>query len=153
MGTIGKFGLNLKHFLTPVNAAAVVTEEKVFCGSPTWLLIELEAPVFFNAVIIREDLKRGQAIAAYAIDYFDENAGFSRGAKWLPFPKLSHGKGVHGLSVGPMLIDFVKPTYTQKVRFRCLSSTAPSGGMMAPTSYISSISLHSVPDAIALGGR
>lgn len=45
--------------------------------------------------------------------------------------------GVHGMSVGSRLFDFVPNTMASKVRLRCLSSMSPNG-----TAYIRSFSAH-----------
>ena len=52
-------------------------------------------------------------------------------------PAPSDGGGVHGLSVGARVFDFVPATAALKVRFRCTSSLASDG-----VAHISSFSVH-----------
>jgi len=77
----------------------------------------------FNALIIKEDLTRGQRIKSYAIDYMDSNG------KWAPLQ-------VRGQSVGAQLIDFVNETISTQVQFRCTSAIGDG------SAYISSFSAH-----------
>jgi hypothetical protein len=55
----------------------------------------------------------------------------------LPPGAAEEGGGVHGLSVGSRVLDFIPTTTAQKVRFRCTSSLASDG-----TAFIHSFSVH-----------
>merc|ERR1712226_1754890 len=51
---------------------------------------------------------------------------------------LALGMGIHGLSVGAQVFDFIPPTLATKVRFRCLRALGASV-------YLKSFSLHHGP--------
>jgi hypothetical protein len=145
------FGNSLKSFRKPISPAAVLTHELVYCSNTTWLQIDLDSALPFNAVISREDLSRGQSISSYSIDFWNE-----ANEKWQAFPRLSAKSawlgladediiGVHGFSVGPRMIDFVPQTTARKIRFRCISAMAKD-----TTAYLEQFSLHQVtPQMIA----
>ena len=102
------FGTALQSLLDTVHASQtdVVGYD---CDNTTIL----ELPVYgdYNAVLLQEDLSKGQRIAKYAIDYFNYQ-------EWIAFPT------VHGQSVGHLLIDWVDPPKQPStiVRLRCLEA-------------------------------
>merc|ERR1712008_422355 len=83
------------------------------CSNSKPVEVDLGTPVKFNAVMTREDLSEGQHISSYAIEYFDEKT-----SNWKLFPKLPNqtvsGLGIHGLSVGARMIDFVPETTSSR---------------------------------------
>jgi len=127
------FGAALKALLRPVTPSAKVEGATVHCSNSTPIELDLGETTNFNAVMTREDLTQGQRVAAYAIDYFEETT-----STWHPFDTLRDGIGIHGLSVGARLIDFVTPARSRKGRFRCTDSIASDG-----IAHIASFSVHS----------
>lgn len=123
------FGQALKSLFATVRASESNIDGETCDGTST--LVELtpsDGP--FNAVILKEDLSQGQRITEYAIDYFDKNK-----QEWVP----STSKGVHGQSVGNLLIDWLDPAEAQaasKLRVRCVKA------MQVPV-HLKSASLHS----------
>lgn len=146
-GSMATFGTALKALLKPVTASARATNlPRMACNNTTLATLHLAgghggvtpaAAVQLNALIAREDLSQGQRISAYAIDYLPAGNGHDQ---WEAFERLPEralnctppraetnmsclvGTGVHGLSVGSRVIDFVPVTAATKVRFRCLAS-------------------------------
>lgn len=123
------FGSALRALQRPVSLAARAEGVSVQCRNSTPYVLDMGAVREFNAVITREDLSLGQRVAAYAIDYLDPESGSWRAFPALP-PKRTSGTGVHGLSVGAQMIDFVPRTAARRVRFRCTASLAEDGGAL-----------------------
>eukprot|EP00930_Biecheleria_cincta_P033991 TRINITY_DN23524_c0_g1_i1.p1 TRINITY_DN23524_c0_g1~~TRINITY_DN23524_c0_g1_i1.p1 ORF type:complete len:478 (-),score=57.43 TRINITY_DN23524_c0_g1_i1:170-1603(-) len=124
--SMNSFGKALGELLKPVTSAAVLKGASVACSNSTSLELDFGKTVTFNAIMTREDLSEGQHIATYGIDYFDATT-----SNWVTFEGLAPGKvmgvGIHGLSVGARMIDFVPETRSNKVRFRCTSSIGSHG--------------------------
>ena len=86
------------------------------CASSA-VTLEIPAGAAVDAVELREDLTAGQAIAAYTLE-------LQQGGDWVPI------KGVHGVTVGPQLLDTIPPLHgPATLRFRCLSA-APSAAQV-----------------------
>eukprot|EP00928_Gymnodinium_smaydae_P044665 TRINITY_DN29797_c0_g1_i1.p1 TRINITY_DN29797_c0_g1~~TRINITY_DN29797_c0_g1_i1.p1 ORF type:complete len:476 (+),score=48.44 TRINITY_DN29797_c0_g1_i1:37-1464(+) len=123
------FGNALKSLLKPV-VPPINNIVGQTCQNTTIATVKLSssARIDFNAIITREDLKFGQRIVTYALDYSGD-----LGKTW----KQISGQ-VHGQSVGAQMIDFVSPPPEgglHEVRLRCISS-------MAEPVYVRSFSLH-----------
>lgn len=122
-----RFGRALQSLWDTVHASAsdIVGEE---CQNTTLVELPITSSNSFNAIVLKEDLSRGQRIVSYALDYFD-------GDEWVEFTE-----GVHGKSVGSLLIDWVQPPPQQvprtKVRVRCLDA------IQVPV-YLKNVSVHS----------
>eukprot|EP00797_Seminavis_robusta_P036349 Sro923_g220760.1 Alpha-L-fucosidase 1 (213) ;mRNA; r:28847-29485 len=126
------FGKALRSLFDTVHAAS--SHDKTIVGPKcdNTTLIELQlnvssssTPPTFNAVILREELSKGQRIVQYGLDYYDHHHH-----QWVALP------GVHGQSVGNLLIDWVTaPATASKVRMRCVKA-------MAVPVYLKSVSVH-----------
>ena len=91
------FGAALKALLKPVAADAVGGNTTLQCTNTTSarstgsssssnsLVLELDAPVTFNAIITSEDLTAGQSVTSYAVDYFADST-------WKTFPTCAKGQ-------------------------------------------------------------
>lgn len=119
------FGNALRSLFSSVLAAKenVVGDE---CNNSTVVELSIPKGSMFNAVILREDLSKGQRVVQYALDYFSHD-------EWVGFT----GDNVHGQSVGNLLIDLVEPppSSATAVRLRCLKA------METPV-YFKSVSLN-----------
>ena len=148
---MAQFGRKMKELMKPVTPSAIQYNlTSTTCDNTVVGELHLGAnggagEYLINAIMTKEDLARGQRITSYALDY-QEGEGPS--TSWIPFklgnfsgPNNVAAEGVHGLSVGARIIDFVPPTRAKKVRFRCLSA---AGGNV----YLSSFSAHSGCDAV-----
>lgn len=109
------FGTALKSLFDTVHAAHkdIVGQD---CDNGTIL----ELPVSdgdYNAVILQEDLSKGQRIVQYAIDYFNRDL-----QEWMELPPVHGGGG--GQSVGNRMIHWVDPPNKPNtiVRLRCLKA-------------------------------
>ena len=148
---MAQFGRKMKELMKPVTPSAIKYNlTSTTCDNTVVGELDLSTnggagEYLINAIMTKEDLARGQRITSYALDY-QEGEGPS--TSWIPFklgnfsgPNNVAAEGVHGLSVGARIIDFVPPTRAKKVRFRCLSA---AGGNV----YLSSFSVHSGCDAV-----
>lgn len=85
-----------------------------------------------DALVTREALQYGQTIAQYVVemqrDIFAESDGRDApgNTPWVPV------EGVHGLTVGSMVVDVIKPVRgPARVRWRCTASL-PSNRCVCP---------------------
>lgn len=140
---MSQFGKALRALLKPVSQSAHVFDQSSSnCNDTVVAEIDLAVPTQFNMIKINEDLALGQRISQYAIDYYPaSDTGAKTGWRTFEtgnFSDLSLGMGIHGLSVGAQVFDFIPPTLATKVRFRCLRALGASV-------YLKSFSLHHGP--------
>ena len=118
-----QFGAALRRLLRPVTPSAEATGQSApSCNDTVVAELDLGGAVEFNMVMSREDLSQGQRVTSYAIDYFSAGAWrtFGRG----DFSGGGAREGVHGMSVGSRVVDFVPATTARKLRFRCVGAMA-----------------------------
>eukprot|EP00730_Choanoeca_flexa_P001381 TRINITY_DN10611_c0_g1_i4.p1 TRINITY_DN10611_c0_g1~~TRINITY_DN10611_c0_g1_i4.p1 ORF type:complete len:572 (+),score=87.06 TRINITY_DN10611_c0_g1_i4:28-1716(+) len=106
-----KLGQALKAFENPV---AKVASKHIQCGKAS-VEVPIPADAQVNAVMAREDLSRGQAVAKYQLSFMDSNG------VWNPLT-ISNGQ-----TVGNKVIDLLSTPLTdaQYIRFDCMESVRP----------------------------
>ena len=105
------FGTALRSLLKPVAEDAVAQQRKLTCSNDSSataasIVLDLGAPVTFNSIITAEDLRAGQKVKMYSVEYMAANG------TWTAFPTCGAGNQcVPGASPAP----------------------APGGGKIPPT--------------------
>jgi len=79
------FGNSLRTLLEPASPTQLESLDITCSDTSMGDVLEFGSAVMFNAVITREELKAGQRIAAYELDFYDDASG-----SWKMFPKLAN---------------------------------------------------------------